>query len=89
LGKVTKRQIKLETGQSISKLYEIFVAMDELNASLSRLSEVLNETEFDWLETYFAKMPKYEELDDLDQFLTDLRSGIIKEEKNYEYQDEV
>jgi hypothetical protein len=82
LDKVTKRQIKLETGQSISKLYEIFVAMDELNASLSRLSEVLNETEFDWLETYFAKMPKYEELDDLDQFLTDLRSGIIKEEKN-------
>jgi hypothetical protein len=72
------KKVTAQAQLALENLRDIYEKFDILNGHLQELVDVLDKEKYEWFHDFWMKLPTYNEMDDLDQFLTDLK----KEMKN-------
>lgn len=67
---LSKKELVKEASSALYFLKEIYSSFDQLNGHLHELIEVLDKEEYEWFHDFWTRFPTYNELDDLDDFLT-------------------
>jgi hypothetical protein len=76
-----KKIVIEETERALFYLKKIYNDFDLLNGSLGELIERLDEEKYKWFHNFWSTFPTYNELDDLDWFLSDLKQEVEEKKK--------
>ena len=76
-----KEFIKEQCEIALKKIEKIYDDFDFLNGALFELSEKLDKEEYSWYYDFWMKFPTYNDLDDLKNFLNDLKVEKAGENK--------
>jgi ssDNA-specific exonuclease RecJ len=71
--KTEKEFIKEQCKIGLEKIEKIYDDFDLLNGALYELSEKLDKEEFAWFYDFWMKFPTYNQMDELKEFLKDLK----------------
>jgi hypothetical protein len=73
-----KRKIEIQADIAQFCLKSIYDKFDIMSGHLNELVDMLDKDEYGWLHHFWNHLPTYNELDDLDKFLTKLKEEAKK-----------
>lgn len=76
LSATKKEEISEAAGNALEFLRSIYQEFDLMNGELYELQDTLDKEEFEWFHDFWMKFPTYNQLDELEGFLVNLRAQI-------------